>query len=50
MSWKLAPDWAKIVIGFFPDTEGEMISFPRLFVVVVAVVVVLIMKEKNKNA
>lgn len=47
MSWKLVPDWAKIVIGFFPDTEGEMISFPRLCVVVV---VVLIMKEKNKKA
>lgn len=47
MSWKLVPDWKKIVIGSFPDTEGEMISFPRLFVVVV---VVLIMKKKNKKA
>ena len=48
MSWKLVPDWEKIVIGSFPDTEGEMISFTRLFVVVV--VVVVIMKEKNKKA
>ena len=46
MSWKLVPDWEKIVIGSFPDTEGEMISFARLFVVVV----VVIMKEKNKKA
>lgn len=47
MSWKLVPDREKIVIGSFPDTEGEMISFARLFVVVV---VVVIMKEKNKKA
>lgn len=24
-------DWDKVVIGFYPDTEGEIISFPRLF-------------------
>ena len=46
MSWKLVPVWKKIVTGSFPDTEGEMISLPRLFVVVV----VLIIKEKNKKA
>lgn len=38
-------DWDKVVIGFYPDTEGEMISFPRLFFFFF----VLIMKGKNKK-
>lgn len=40
------PDWDKVVIGFYPDTEGEMISFPRLFFFFFF----LIMKGKNKKA